>query len=217
MKSDEQIQEDVERELRWHSGVDATDMAVKVKEGVVMLTGHARNYYEKSEAEAIAKRTVGVTAVADDIHVRLPDCSGLTDPEIARSATEALKSMLPRSWQRIQPIVHDRSVTLEGTVEWNYERVQAENVVRRVNGIRALTNQIEVINNLVPAGIKEQVERAFRARADLDASHVSVRTAGSEVTLTGQVPSRAERVAALAAACATPGVSTVLDELVVRE
>ncbi len=150
MKSDEQIQRDVETELRWRSGVDATDIAVKVNGRVVTLTGYARNYYEKSEAEAIAKRTVGVTAVADDIQVRLPDCSGLTDPEIARATIEALKSMLPRTWQRIHPIVHDRGVTLEGTVEWAYERVQAESVARRVRGIRALTNRIEVNNDLAP-------------------------------------------------------------------
>jgi BON domain len=113
------------------------------------------------------------------------------DPEIAGAATEALKSKLSQVWQRIYPIVHDRSVTLEGTVAWNYERAQAESVVRQVRGIRALTDQIEAINDLVPARIKEQVEQAFRARA--------------------------ERTAALSAACATPGVSSVLDELVVRE
>lgn len=80
MRSDEQIRQDVETELKWCSGIDATDIAVSVKDGVVALTGYTRNYYEKSEAEAAAKRIAGVAAVADDIHVHLPDCSGLTDP-----------------------------------------------------------------------------------------------------------------------------------------
>lgn len=217
MKSDEQIRRDVETQLRWRSGVDATDIAVKVKGGVVTLSGYARNFHEKSEAEAIAKRAVGVTAIADDIQVRLPDCSGPTDPEIARAAAEALKSLLPRIYQRIQVIVHERSVTLEGTVEWAAERVQAESIIRRVRGVRALTNRVEVINDLAAAGIKEQVEQALRARADLDASHVSVHAKGSEVKLTGQVASLAERTAAAAAVCATPGVSAVLDELVVSD
>jgi osmotically-inducible protein OsmY len=216
MKSDEQIRLDVETELRWCSGIDATDIAVSVRAGVATLSGYARNYYEKSEAEAAAKRIVGAAAVADDIHVRLPDCSGLTDPEIARAVIEALKLIFPRMWQAIQPIVHDSNVTLEGTVDWTYERVQAEGAVRRVRGVRGVTNRIGVVNDLPPENIKDQIAEAFRRRADLDASHVSVETHGADVKLTGEVGSLAERDVALAIASAAQGVSTVKNELVVR-
>jgi osmotically-inducible protein OsmY len=216
MKTDEQIEQDVERELRSCADIDATDIAVNVRDGVVTLTGYARNYYEKSLAEAAAKNVVDVMAVADDIQVRRPACDGLTDPEIARAAIEALKSRLPRTWQTIQAIVEDRNVTLEGMVEWTYERMQAENAVLGVRGVREVANRIRVLGDMPSAGIKEQIEEAFRRCADLDASHVSVETNGSAVKLTGEVASVTERTAALATACATPGVSTVADELTLR-
>jgi len=146
----------------------------------------------------------------------LPACSGLTDPEIARAVIEALKTTLPRTWQAIQAVVEDRNVILEGTVESAYERIQAENVILGVRGVRDVANRIGVLDNMPSAGIKEQIEEAFRGRADLDASHVLVETKGSEVKLTGEVASVAERAAAMAAASATQGVSTVLDELTVR-
>jgi osmotically-inducible protein OsmY len=216
MKTDEQIERDVETELRSCSDMDATDIAVNVRDGVVTLTGYARNYCEKTQAEAAATRVVGVTAVANDIQVRLPACSGLTDPEIARATIEALKSRLPRTWQAIQPVVENRNVILEGTVEWTFERMQAENAILGVVGVREVANRIRVVENMPTAVIKEQIEEAFRSRANLDATHVSVETNGSEVKLTGEVASVAERTAAMAAARATPGVSTVTDELTVR-
>ena len=88
MKADELIRQDVTDRLRWHSGIDATDIAVKVRDGVVTLTGYARNYYEKSQAEELAKEVVGVAAVAVDVQVRLPATDGLTGPEIARAAVD---------------------------------------------------------------------------------------------------------------------------------
>ena len=146
MKTDAQIQRDVERELRWCSGIDVTDICVSVSSGVVALSGFARNYHERSEAEEAAKRIIGVIAIANDIQVRLPACSGLTDPEIARASIEALKVSLPLTWQRIQPVVQERCVILEGTVGSDFERAQAESALRRVRGVRSLTSRIRVDN-----------------------------------------------------------------------
>jgi osmotically-inducible protein OsmY len=216
MKSDEQIRQDVESELRWNPELDSTDIAVKVNDGVVTLSGFARNYFEKSLAEAAAKRVDGVNAVADDIVVRLPASHGCTDPELARAAVSAVRNALPQVWQNIQANVQDRHVTLEGVVEWNFQRVKAEDAVLRIPGIAALTNHIRIVTSVEPAAIKEQIEQAFRRNAELDAGRVFVDARGAEVTLKGEVGSWAEYGAAEDAAWAAPGVHSVRNELTVR-
>jgi len=216
VKSDELIQRDVETELRWCPEVDATDIAVKVTDGVVSLTGYARNFHEKFQAEAASRRVVGVTAVADDIEVRQPACTGLTDPEVARAVVEALRAGCPQIAHAIEPIVVDRHVTLEGQVDWNHQREQAETMARKVRGVREVINRIRVIRNLESSGIRQEIEQAFRRRADLDASHVSVEASGTEVKLTGEVASLAEHDAAVEMARATHGVRKVTDQLVVK-
>lgn len=216
MKSDQQIRQDVEAELRWNPELDSTDIAVKVNDSVVTLSGFARNYYEKSLAEAAAKRVEGVNAVADDVVVRLPAAHGGTDPEIARAAVSAIRAALPQVWQNIQPNVQDRHVTLEGVVEWNFQRVKAEEAVLRVPGIAGLANHIRIVTSVEPAAIKEQIEQAFLRNAELDAGRVSVDARGAEVILKGEVGSWAEYGAAEDAAWAAPGVHSVRNELTVR-
>ncbi len=216
MKSDPQIRQDVEAELKWNPELDSTDIAVKVNEGVVTLSGFARNYYEKSLAEAAAKRVAGVNAVADDVDVRLPASHGSTDPEIARAALNAIRSALPQVWQNIQPNVQARHVTLEGVVEWNFQRVKAEDAVLTIPGVAGVTNDIRIVTNVEPAEIKQQIEQAFRRNAELDAGSVSVDAKGSVVTLKGEVRSWAEYGAAEDTAWAAPGVHSVQNELTVR-
>ncbi len=216
MKSDQQIRQDVEAELKWSPELDSTDIAVKVRDGVVTLSGYARNYYEKSLAEAAAKRIGGVAAIADDVMVRLPASHGSTDPEIARASLAAIKAALPQAWQNIQPTVAARHVTLEGVVEWNYQRVRAEDAVLKVPGVLGVTNALRIVTNVEPTGIKEQIQQAFRRSAELDAGTVSVQATGSAVTLTGHVRSWAEYGAAEDTAWAAPGVEQVRNELVVR-
>lgn len=216
MKSDQQIQHDVETELSWCPEIDSTDIAVKVREGVVTLSGYAWNFYEKSQAAAATKRIAGVVAVADDVMVHAPASHGLTDPEIARAAVDSLKAVLPQAWHAIQVSVEARHITLRGSVEWNYQRIQAENAVSRVPGVAAVTSEIGILTNLDPAEIREQIQRAFRRSAELDASDVSVHTHGPKVTLTGKVHSWAEHDAAERTAWAAPGVRDVQNELVVR-
>ncbi len=216
MKSDGQIRQDVEAELLWNPELDSTDIAVKVNDGVVTLSGYARNFYEKSLAEAAAKRIGGVTAVADEVAVRLPASDGCTDPEIARAALAAIKTALPQVWQNIQPTVDARHITLEGVVEWNHQRVRAEDAVLKLPGVVGVTNAIRIATNVEPGEIKQQIQQAFRRNAELDSGSVSVEANGAEVRLTGQVRSWAEYGAAENTAWAAPGVHNVRNELVVR-
>jgi osmotically-inducible protein OsmY len=209
MRSDEEIKRDVEEELRWDPDIDATDIAVAVKNGVVTLTGFVRSYNDRWEAERAAKRVAGVLGVANDLEVRLPAIDERPDPEIARDAVMAIKNQLPFSYERIKVVVKNGWVTLEGDAEWNYQREAAERAVRRVRGTKGITNKIELKPRVEPQEIRKKIEEAFRRSAEIDASRIVVETRGSEVILRGTVRSWAERQEAERAAWAAPGVTKV--------
>jgi len=216
MKSDADVKHDVDAELKWNPQIDATDIATKVTNGAVALSGYARNYYERHQAELSVKRVAGVTAVANDLLVKSANPDKLTDPEIAREALSALKMELPASWDKIRPMVRDGQVVLEGVVEWQYLRDRAEGAMHRVRGLRGVRNSIRVQPAIAAGEIKSRIEAAFRRSAVIDADHVKVEVHGSEVRLTGEVRSWAEREQAKQSAWSAPGVANVVDDLTVR-
>ena len=193
MALDSDIKRDVEAELKWDPVIDATDIAVAVRNGVVTLTGFVRSYADRSEAEVIAKRVKGVVGIANDLKVRLANDSQRPDPEIARDAVAALQAELPHSSQGMKVVVKDGWVTIEGNAEWHYQRTRAEEAVRRVKGVKGITNVISLRPRVAPTDIKAKIEEAFRRNAEFDASNISVETSGSEVILKGTVRSWVER------------------------
>jgi osmotically-inducible protein OsmY len=216
MRFDSDIKRDVEEELRWDPNIDATDIAVAVKDGIVTLTGFVRFYSEKFEAEAAAKRVAGVAAVANDIDVRLPAIDERPDPEIARDAASALRWWLPFAWERIKVVVKNGWVNLEGEVKWNFQRRLAESAVRRVRGIKGITNAVRLAEQAAPpADIKRRIEEAFERNAMLEAKRITVEVNGSEIVLTGTVQSWAEREEAERAAWAAPGITRVDNRIAV--
>ena len=216
-RSDDDIKRDVEEELRWDPRIDIYDViGVAVKDGVVTLSGFVRRYDDLLEAEDAAKRVAGVVGVANDLEVRMPGEDERPDPDIARDAIEMLKNDVPDAWQRIKVIVRDGRVTLEGEVEWFYQRDAAENAVRSVPGVKDVSNHIELKPRAEAADLKRQIEEAFRRSGEVDASRIKVEAKGSEVVLTGVARSWAERNRAERIAWRAPGVTKVENRIVIE-
>ena len=216
MRTDAEIKRDVETELRWNPAIDATDIAVAVKDGVVALTGFVKSYSQKWEAEEAAMSIVGVAAVANDIEVRLPNTDKRPDPEIARDAVNAIKTQLPTTADHIRVIVQNGWVTLEGDVEWQYQRNLAEMAVTRIKGVMGVYNQIQVKPRVAPTDVKRKIEEALKRSAEVEASNITVKADDGEVTLKGTVHSWVERKEVEKAAWQAPGVTTVHNKLSVK-
>jgi len=215
MKSDSEIERDVRDELRWDPDLTADDIALSVKNGVVTLAGFTPSYSDKFEAEAAAKRVAGVLAVANDIEVRLPAIDQRPDPDIARDAVAALKAQLPISHDRIKVIVKNGWVYLEGAAEWQYQKSTAEIAVRKVKGVKGVTNSIALKPQVKPSDIQRKIQEAFKRSAEVDANRISVEANGSEVVLKGTVRSWIEREEAERVAWSAPGITKVEDRIVV--
>jgi osmotically-inducible protein OsmY len=215
-REDQGIQSDVLAELKWDARVKPNEIGVTVKDGIVTLTGWVDSYTKRWAAEEAALRVRGVKAVANDINVRLSPLYERTDADIAGAAVYALESDAFVSVDNVELTVSKGWVTLKGEVEWQYQKEDAEQVVRRLSGVKGVTNLVDIKPQAVPTNIKSQIEQALVRSAHVDAQRISVDVNGSKVSLKGTVHSWAEREEAERQAWLAPGVASVDNQIAVR-
>jgi osmotically-inducible protein OsmY len=210
---DEEIQKDVLAELKWDAQIQPNEIGVSVKDGVVALTGWVDSYLKKWAAEDAALRVAGVKAVANDIEVKL--LSERTDADIAEAAIRALQWDAAVPAEKIQVTVSKGWVTLKGDVNWNFEKQDAERVVRRLTGVKGVSNLITVKPSTTPSELKKRIEDALVRNAKVDANKITVEVQGSKAVLKGAVRAWVEKEEAERVAWLAPGVTSVENRITV--
>lgn len=217
MKTDNQIQKDVLDELKWEPLLNAAEIGVSVKDGIVTLSGEVDSYSKKLAAEHAAKRISGVKAIAEDIQVGLAPIYRKTDAEIASAVVNALKWHTAVQKEKIKIKVEDGVVRLEGQVDWEFQKNSARTAIEHLLGVKSVINLITLKPRVTSAEISRQISSAFTRNAILDAANLKISIEGDKVVLTGTVKSFAEKEQAEHAAWSAPGVMRVESHLKVVE
>jgi osmotically-inducible protein OsmY len=216
MKTDTQLRNDVQAELNWAPDVKSSNVGVIAKDGVVTLTGHLTSHAEKYAVERAAQRVHGVKALAVELTVKLPFDDQRTDADIALAVERALQWNVLVPDDKVHPVVEKGWLTLDGEVEWDYQRSAAESAVRDLMGVTGVSNQVKVKPKVSPADVEKKIHEALSRQVEREAQRLAITVNGSQVTLRGTVHSWSERDAVQDAAWATPGVSVVVNDLLVN-
>ncbi len=208
-------EESVESELTYEPSINAAQIGVAAKDGIIRLSGYVPSYWEKIAAERATERVGGVEAVVNELEVKLPGSSERTDEDIARAAVNALEWSVLVPPNRVKIKVSKGWVTLEGNVDWQFQKSAAEKAVRKLLGVKGVSNLISVQPRVNSKEVKSEIENALKRSAELDADQIRVEAQGDRVILKGTVHSWFEREEAEKAAWRAPGVREVEDDLVV--
>lgn len=213
--TDKDLKQHVQSALDWEPSLDASDIGVSADEGVVTLRGNVASYAEKVTAERVTLRVYGVKGVANDLAVHLASLFERTDTEVAQAAVGALKwnTMVPAD--RVTVTVKNGWLSLNGTLDWQYQKDAAGRAVRDLTGVKGVMNNIIVQPRVKTIDVRDKIEAAFKRSAEIDARRVNVNATDGKVILSGNVRSWAERQEAERAAWAAPGVTQVEDHLAI--
>ena len=216
VKNDKVLQHEVMDELSWEPSLHAESIGVQVSKGIVTLSGKVNTYWEKTCAETSTQRVAGVKGVVMDLSTDATSPSVRTDAEIASAARNALGYILPISSDDVKVEVHKGAVTLSGTVEWRFQMLETQAVISRLSGVTNVISHLSIRPLADKKVVKRDIENALARQAQVESDGVTVMVSGSEVTLTGEVHSWAERLAVSNAAWCAPGVTQVKDSLLIR-
>jgi len=215
IRTDEEIRSEVIEELKWDRRIQSNEIGVAVKDGIVTLTGWVYSYLKKIAAEEAALRVPSVKAVANDIEVRLPAFPEHTDADIAAAVLNALRWDAAIPTDKVNVTVSEGWVTLKGEIDYYFQKIDAERAVRRITGVKGVTNLITVKPHTLPSDLKQSIEKALIRNAQTDAKHITVEVQDSKIILRGTVRSYAEKQAAEDTAWSAPGVTEVDNRIVV--
>lgn len=216
LRTDQDVQRAVLEELEWTPGLDIAGVGVAVNQGAVTLSGQVEDLPQRKAALKAVMRVRGVTAVADELEVRLPEGQGVSDTDIAEAVQRGFHDSVEVPHDAVHATVRDAVVTLSGIVRFEYERKAARRIAEHVRGVRAVDSRIELERRPSADDAEERVRNAIRRNAVVDAAHVSVHIDGTEAVLTGTVRSFAERSQAERAARTSPHLTSVRNLIEVR-
>lgn len=213
MKTDFEIQKDVTEELKWEPSLAKDDIRVHVDNRIVTLSGTVDAYFKKGKAQKAANRVAGVQAVIEKLDVKLPYAIEKTDAEIREAVLNELKWHSSVLEEKIKVSVSGGIVTLEGEVEWDFQRTAIRTAIENLTGVRGIVNNLKIVPQLTAMEIKQKINAAFHRNATIDAEKINVETSGNKVVLTGKVRSWMEKNEAENTAWLAPGVERVENKI----
>jgi len=216
MKTNEELQKDVQNAIKWEPLLHAAEIGVTIKDGVVTLTGIVDGYFKKKEAENAAKNVSGVKAVVEEIEIKYSNTFTKTDNDIAHEVLKALKDNWAVAEDRLKVKVEDGWVTLEGELTWNFQRQDAKTAISFLPGVKGVTNEIKIKSDIKDAIEKKDVEKALARSWSLNAKDITVTVNGTNVKLTGFVDSVYQKDQAEKIVWKTPGIWSIDNDLVVE-
>lgn len=217
MKTNSELQKDVQDAIKWEPLLNAAEIGVTAKDGIVTLTGTVNSYAKKSEAEMAAKNVAGVKAVVEKIELKIgTDWAKKDDNEIATEVLNALKWNWEVPNDRLKVKVEKGWITLDGELTWNFQKEAAKNSVKNLLGVTGVTNNIAIKAESHDKIEKAKVEEALSRNWSINTQDIHVSVSGTKVTLSGTVNSWYQKDEAGRIAWSTPGVWSVDNELEVE-
>jgi osmotically-inducible protein OsmY len=215
MKKNDELQKDVQDAIQWEPLLNAAEIGVTAKDGVVSLTGVVDSYAKKMQAEHAAKRVIGVKALVEHIEVKIPNQWTKTDIEIANDVLEILKSNFYVPYKHLKITVENGWVTLDGELPWDYQREAVKEAVKCLRGVKGLTSNMGIKSDVRNAIKQKDVENAIARSGLMDNTHIMVNVSDTTLTLTGTVNSLFQKEEAGRIAWNTPGISQVNNDLTI--